>query len=71
MKTLNLTVTEFAQLYGARPETVRQQLGRGATYPPILKVSRFGRAYKLTVLKSWVDAQKEYKNYMGGNNQPK
>jgi len=71
MKTLNLTVTEFAQLYGSRPETVRQQLGRGATYPPIIRVSRFGRAYVLTVLKSWVDAQKEYSFYMNGKNQPK
>jgi hypothetical protein len=67
MKTIQLTVTQFSELYGTNAQSIRVQLNRGGSYPPILKVEKFGRAYMLTVLKSWVDAQNEYKNYMNGN----
>jgi len=73
LKYEKLTVKEFAELSGIRPQTIRIQLNRGASYPSILKVgrSKFGNQYELTVLKSWVDSQKEYSFYMNGKNQQK
>jgi MarR-like DNA-binding transcriptional regulator SgrR of sgrS sRNA len=53
MKTIQISVKEFADLWGCTPRAVQATLKRGNSYTPIVAQKKIGKAWVLTVLKDW------------------
>ena len=59
MKTIQISVTEFASLYGVSGQAVRKQLGKGVLYSQMTGAQKIGNSWIVTVLKSWYDSKIE------------
>ena len=55
MKTIQISVKEFAKAWGITPRAVQATLQRGSTYTPIIRSVMVGNSYVLTVKKDWYD----------------
>ena len=55
MKTIMLSVTEFAILKGITRQAVIEYLNKGKLYPEIVDYKKVGNTYVLHVLKSFYD----------------
>jgi hypothetical protein len=58
MKTKQITVTEFAALWGVTPRAVQKALKEGNTYPPIRYSRKIGSSYILDVSLEWYESKK-------------
>lgn len=58
MKTIQISVKEFSQLWGCTPRAVQATLKRGNSYTPIISQKQIGKAWVLTVLKEWYESKK-------------
>ena len=55
MKTIELSVTQFANIKGISRQAVIEYLKKGKLYPEIISYKKVGNTYVLHVLKSFYD----------------
>ena len=57
MKTVKITVQEFARLWDITPRQVQKRLKQGHYWSCMVKVKRTGYRWEIDVLKSWYDGK--------------
>ena len=61
MVTVQISVKQFAEAWGISPRAVQATLKRGNGYTPIIRVSKIGNTYILTVKKDWYESKQTTK----------
>jgi len=60
MKTINISVPDFARMKGVSRQAIVQQLNRNILYPEIVSAKKIGGVWVLWVLKSWYDGKNNH-----------
>lgn len=58
MKTITITVREYAELYGCSPRYVNQVLNDGDLLTAMVNIRKSGGTWLIDVLKWWYDSKK-------------
>ena len=57
MKTVTLSLKQFADLYGVSGQAVRKQLAKGVLYSPMVNARKIGHSWVIDVLTTWYESK--------------